>query len=212
MYSFFRCFSIVGYYKILNIVSMLYSENESEVAQSSLTLCDPMDCSLSCSSIHGIFQARVLEWIAISSSRGSSWPRNRTQVSRIAGRRFTVWATRHLLCSRSLLFIYFIYGSACVLRHSVMSDSLHPLDCSSPGSSVHGILRQKYQSGLPFSSPGYLPNPGIEPASSASPTLQADSLPAEPSGKQAWVSVNPNFLIYPSPPQYATFISAIVIL
>ena len=72
MYSFFRCFSIVGYYKILNIVSMLYSENESEVAQSSLTLCDPKDCSLSCSSIHGIFQARVLEWIAISSSRGSS--------------------------------------------------------------------------------------------------------------------------------------------
>ena len=65
---------------------------------------------------------------------------------------------------------------------------------------------------MPFSSPGYLPNPGIEPASSASPTLQADSLPAEPSGKQAWVSVNPNFLIYPSAPQYATFISAIVIL
>ena len=41
-----------------------------------------MDCSLSVSSVHGIFQARVLEWIAISFSRGSSWPRNRTQVSR----------------------------------------------------------------------------------------------------------------------------------
>ena len=49
-----------------------------------------MDCSLSGSSIHGIFQARVLEWLAISFSRGSSWPRNRTQVSLIAGRRFTV--------------------------------------------------------------------------------------------------------------------------
>ena len=58
------------------------------------TLCDPMDCSLSGSSIHGIFQARVLEWIAISFSRGSSRPRNRTRVSCIAGRRFTVWATR----------------------------------------------------------------------------------------------------------------------
>ena len=59
-----------------------------EVAQSCPTLCDPMDCSLSGSSVHGIFQARVLEWIAISFSRGSSRPRNRTRVSRIAGRRF----------------------------------------------------------------------------------------------------------------------------
>jgi len=48
------------------------SESESEVAQSCPTLCDPMDCSLSGSSIHGIFQARVLEWIVISFSRGSS--------------------------------------------------------------------------------------------------------------------------------------------
>ena len=51
-------------------------ESESEVAQSCPTLCDPMDCSLSGSSVHGIFQARVLEWIAISFSRGSSRPRN----------------------------------------------------------------------------------------------------------------------------------------
>ena len=58
------------------------------------TLCSPMDCSLSGSSVHGIFQARVLEWIAISFPRGSSRPRNRTRVSCIAGRRFTVWATR----------------------------------------------------------------------------------------------------------------------
>ena len=66
----------------------------SEVAQSCPTLCDPMDCSLSGSSVHGIFQTRVLEWIAISFSRGPSRPRNRTWVSRIAGRCFTVWATR----------------------------------------------------------------------------------------------------------------------
>ena len=68
---------------------------ESEVTQSCPTLCDPMDCSLSGSSIHGIFQARVLEWIAISFSRESSQPRNRTRVSHIAGRCFTVWATIH---------------------------------------------------------------------------------------------------------------------
>ena len=61
-----------------------------EVAQSCPTLCDPMDCSLTGSSVHGIFQARVLEWVAISFSRGSSPPRNRTPVSRIAGRCFTV--------------------------------------------------------------------------------------------------------------------------
>ena len=47
-----------------------------------------MDCSLPCSSIRGIFQARVLEWIAISFSRGSSQPRNRTQVSCVAGRHY----------------------------------------------------------------------------------------------------------------------------
>ena len=63
-------------------------KKESEVAQSCLTLCDPMDWNLPGSSIHGIFQARVLEWVAISFSRGSSQHRDRTQVSRIVGRRF----------------------------------------------------------------------------------------------------------------------------
>ena len=66
----------------------------SEVAQSYPTLCNPMDYSLPGFSVHGIFQARVLEWVAISFSRGSSWPRYRTQVSCIAGRHFTLWATR----------------------------------------------------------------------------------------------------------------------
>ena len=52
------------------------SECVTEVAQSCLTLCDPMDCSLPRSSIHGIFQARVLEWVVISFSRRSSQPRD----------------------------------------------------------------------------------------------------------------------------------------
>ena len=68
----------------------------SEVSQSSLTLCDPIDCSLPDSSIHGIFQARVLEWVAISFSRGSSLPRDWTWISRIVGRCFP-WATREAL-------------------------------------------------------------------------------------------------------------------
>ena len=65
-------------------------ESESEVGQLCLTLCDHMDCSLPGSSIHGIFQARGLQWVATSFSRGSSRPRDRTRVSRIAGRCFTV--------------------------------------------------------------------------------------------------------------------------
>ena len=51
------------------------------VAQLCLTLCDPMDCSPPGSSVHGIFQARIMEWVAISSSGGSSWPREGTCVS-----------------------------------------------------------------------------------------------------------------------------------
>ena len=70
------------------------SESESEVTESYPTLCYPMDCSLPGSSIHGIFQARVLEWVSISFSRGSSQPRDPTWVSRTSGRRFTIWATR----------------------------------------------------------------------------------------------------------------------
>ena len=61
----------------------------SEIAQSCPTLCDHMNCSLPGSSIHGTFEARILEWVAISFSRGSSWPRDQTQVSRIAGIRTT---------------------------------------------------------------------------------------------------------------------------
>ena len=70
----------------------------SEVAQLCPTLCDPIDCSLPGSSVHGIFQAIVLEWVAIFFSRGSSQPRARTWVSRIVDRRFTVWATREVQC------------------------------------------------------------------------------------------------------------------
>ena len=69
---------------------MLESESESEVAQSCPTLCDPVDYSLLGSSVHGILQARVLEWVAISFSRGSSQPRDQTRVSRIGGRRFNL--------------------------------------------------------------------------------------------------------------------------
>ena len=64
------------------------------VTQSCLTLCNPMDCSSPRSSVHGILQARILEWVAIPFSRGSSRPRDQTWASCIADRFFTIWATR----------------------------------------------------------------------------------------------------------------------
>ena len=78
------------------------TESESEVAQSCLTLWDPMDCSLPGSSVHGIFQAIVLEWVAISFSRGSSQSRDWTQVSCIVDR--LGFATGAILTSTVVAF------------------------------------------------------------------------------------------------------------
>ena len=74
--------------------TLLKWKSESEVAQSCPTLCHPVDCSPPGSSIHGILQARILEWVAISFPRGSSQLRDWTQVSHIAGRCFNLWPTR----------------------------------------------------------------------------------------------------------------------
>ena len=78
---------------------------ESEVAQSCLTLCDPVDCNLLGFSVHGILQARILEWISISFSRGSSQPRDQIRVSRIGGRHFNLWATREALSAKELMLL-----------------------------------------------------------------------------------------------------------
>ena len=72
---------------------MLEYDNRCYISKSCLTLCSPMDCSLPGSSIHGILQARILEWVAISFSRGSSWSTDWTRVFCIAGSFFTNWAT-----------------------------------------------------------------------------------------------------------------------
>ena len=76
------------------------------VTQLRLTLCDSMDCSPPGSSVHGILQARTLEWIAIPFSRGSSWPRDWTQVSYIADRFFTIWATREAPIKKKMWNIF----------------------------------------------------------------------------------------------------------
>ena len=75
------------------------------VAQSYPTLCNPVGCSPPGSSVHGILQARILERIAIPFSRGSPRPRDWTQLSWIAGRFLTIWATREVSNYYYLLFV-----------------------------------------------------------------------------------------------------------
>ena len=60
------------------------------ITQSCLTLCDPMDYSLPGSSVHGVLQERILEWVAIPFFRGSSQPRDQSQISCIARKFFTI--------------------------------------------------------------------------------------------------------------------------
>ena len=66
------------------------------VSRSVVFLCDPMDGSPPSSSVHGILQARILEWVVIPISRRFSWPRDQTWVSCIGGRFFTIWSTETL--------------------------------------------------------------------------------------------------------------------
>ena len=85
------------------------------VTQLCPTLCKLIDCSSPESSVYVILHARILEWVDISSSRGSSWFRDQTQISCIAGRFFTVWATRLQILQSFSQF-----------SHSVISDSVTP--------------------------------------------------------------------------------------
>ena len=110
-------------------------KSESEVIQLCPTLRDPMDCSLPGSSVHGIFQARVLEWGAIA------------------------FSLSHFSCVQ--LF---------VTPWTVALQAPLPM----------GFSRQEYWSGLPFPSPGDLPDPGIEPVS---PALAGEFFTTELPGK-----------------------------
>ena len=112
-FYFFLLYIIVILFSHLSIYIYIYLYVR-EVAQSCPTLCDPMDCSLPGSSVHGIFQAIVLEWIAISFSNGSSQPRDRTRVSRIVDRRFNVWATREIIYI--YIYVYIINLSMLVIN------------------------------------------------------------------------------------------------
>ena len=122
------------------------------VAQLYLTLCDPMDCSLPGSSVHGILQARILEWAAMPFSRGSSWPRDRTRVSWIAGRFFTIWATRG--APRALPWV----GKSQSQKGYIQYDPMYM--------ALGGVAVQR---GMWI----FVPQPGIEPTS---PALEAWNL------------------------------------
>ena len=96
------------------------------VTQSCPTLCDPMDCSPPDSSVPGILQARTLEWVAIPFCRGSSWPRDQTWVSCMAGRFFTIWATWEAPN------LFFAYGYSIIPASCVEKTIISPLNCLSP--------------------------------------------------------------------------------
>ena len=81
----------VGIWLILGIRVNVMGRKKMLISQSCPTLCDPMDCNPPGSSVHGILQARILEWVVIPFSRGSSQPRDWTQVSWIAGRFSAIW-------------------------------------------------------------------------------------------------------------------------
>ena len=164
-------------------------KSESEVAQSCPTLCNIMDCSLPCFSVHGIFQARIQEWVDMPFSRGSSQARDQAQVSCTAGRGFNLWAAREALAcyrrskikpetGRQYLQNTWVWM---YLSLRLVQLFVTPWTVAHQGPLSMEFSRQEYWSRLPFPSPGDLPNPGIEPAS---PALQADSLPYELPGKQ----------------------------
>ena len=133
----------------------------SEVAQSCPTLCNPMDCGPPGSSVRGLLQARMLEWVAISFSRGSPWPRDWTGSPALqADALLSEPPGKPLKTSRGTIEIVHVCVQSCL----TFFDSM---DCSLLGFSVLGIFQQEYWHGSPFLSPGDLSNPGIEPVSSA---------------------------------------------
>ena len=150
-----------------------------KVTQLCLTLCDPMEYT-----VHGILQARILEWVAYPFSKGSSWPRNWTGVSCIADGFFANWAIRETpslvnqLLQKASWEAYSVFVVVQSLSHIWLFATPWTVAYQAP--QYMGFSRQEYWSGLPFLSLGDLPDPGIE---SGSPALQTDSLPSEQPGK-----------------------------
>ena len=103
-----------------------------------------MNCSPPGSSLHGISQARILRWVAISFSRGSSRSMDRTRVSCIAWGFFLTEPAGNPICTEG-------YVCVCVLVHPLCLTLCDTKDYSQPGSSVHGILHARILEWLPIS-------------------------------------------------------------
>ena len=118
--------------------SLLFNHSVRDCAYSlsRVWLCDPMDSSLPDFSVHGLLQARILEWIAMSFSRGSFQSRDQTQVSLIAGEFFTVWVTKETP-------EYWSGFSSVQLLSRVWL--CNPMNCSMPGLPVHQQLPESTQ-------------------------------------------------------------------
>ena len=127
-----------------------------------------MDCSNSDPSVHGILQARILEWVVILFSRGFSQPRDWTHISRIC-RILYYWVIREAP-----------YNPCVGELFSRVRFFATPWSIAFQAPPSVEFSRQEYWSGLSFSSPGDLPDSGIE---LGSPALWADSLPSEPPRK-----------------------------
>ena len=144
-----------------NSGNKMYIHLKVLVTQSCLTVCDPGDCSPPGSSVHGIFQAKILEWVAIPFSMGSSQPRDQTVLSYTASRFFTIWATREAL-----------YPPTAKSLQSC------PTLCNPKDYTVHGILQARILEWAAF-----LFSRGSSQPRDLTQALQADSLPSEPPGK-----------------------------
>ena len=114
-----------NYREICCCSSWLWLKKVKLVAQSCPTLCDPMDCNPPGSSVHGILQARILEWVAIPFSRGSSWPRDLTYVSCFAGRFFTIWATWEAHTGAIIIVVLIA-----LLKFNLTYNKLHTCKCT----------------------------------------------------------------------------------
>ena len=130
------------------------------VTQPCSTLCDPVDYSSPGSSVHGILWERILEWVAMPSSRGSSWPSDTTLIcihsdslpSESPGKpswTSTQWQTQCQNPKRNnkVSLSSSIQSTMCMKVTQSCLTLCNLIDCSPPGSSVHGILQVKYWSG-----------------------------------------------------------------
>ena len=119
---------------------MTFTERNTLVTQSCLTLCNPMNCSPPGSSVLGISQARVLEWIVISFSMGSSQPREWTCISCIAGRFFTIWATSEACHDFYMGFNSLHEGSIFMIASNlILPPKTQPLNIITLGDSIQNM-------------------------------------------------------------------------